>query len=309
MSNGVTVVGSYAVGLTMRARRFPVAGETVLADEFDHGPGGKGSNQAIQAARLGANVTLVAAVGDDQFGDAALALWREEGVDCSIVSREPGMPTGAGFILLDADGENRIMLYPGANAALDERRVAAHADRIAGSAVVLAQLEISPRAAAAAMRVGRAGGALTILNPAPALPLDDTLLADVDLLVPNETEARILLGVAPLAAAAEEELCRALLARGAASVVMTLGARGALIADEHGIAHAQAPPTEVIDTTGAGDAFTGTLAAALAEGCPRDAAVRRAVHAGSLACTRLGVVPSLPTRDRLELELSKAVAS
>jgi ribokinase len=306
MIDVVTVVGSYAVGLTMRAPRIPVAGETLLADEFDQGPGGKGSNQAIQVARMGVPARLVAAVGSDDFGDAALALWASEGVDATLVRREADVATGAGFILLDAAGENRIMLYQGANGLLDAGRIAALADGIAGSAVVLAQLEIAVGAAAAAMRAGRACGATTILNPATALP--DPLLADVDLLVPNETEARILLGLAPEAPADEAELCAALLDRGPRAVVMTLGARGALIADAGGVTHVDAVAADVVDTTGAGDAFCGTLAAALAQGRTREDAVRRAVCAGALACNRLGVVPSLPPLDRLERELSKAVA-
>jgi ribokinase len=308
MNDVVTVIGSYAVGLTMRAPRIPVAGETLLADEFDQGPGGKGSNQAIQAARMGVPARLVAAVGRDGFGDAALALWASEGVDATLVRREADVATGAGFILLDAAGENRIMLYPGANALLDARRIGALADDIAGSAVVLAQLETAVAAAAAAMRAGRACGATTILNPAPAITLPDGLLADVDLLVPNETEARILLGLAPEAPADEAGLCAALLDRGAGAVVMTLGARGALMADAGGVTHVDAVAADVVDTTGAGDAFCGTLAAGLAQGRTREDAVRRAVCAGALACNRLGVVPSLPLIDRLERELSKAVA-
>lgn len=296
----VTVVGSYAVGLTMRSARIPVAGETLLADEFDRGPGGKGSNQAIQIARLGLDAQLLAVVGDDGFGDDALALWRAEGVGVAGVAREPGAATGVGFILLDAAGENRILLYPGANALLSERRVEVLSARIAGSGVVLAQLEIPAAGAAAAMRAGRVYGAITVLNPAPATALADGVLRDVDVLVPNETEARLLLGLAPGDHADERELCRALRARGAGTVVMTLGARGALIAGDGEPTHVPALTVGVVDTTGAGDAFTGTLAAALATGHAVEPAVRRAVVAGGLACTRLGVLPALPSLAELD---------
>jgi ribokinase len=292
------VVGSYVTGFTMRTRRLPVGGETVLADEFDHGPGGKGSNQAIQIARAGARARLLTAVGDDGFGRDALELWASEGVDAAPVLRGGPHPTGAAMILLEADGENRIIVYPGANERLD--RAAVEAVDIEDASVMLTQLEIPGEAAGAALRVGRAAGLTTILNPAPVRPLPDEVLADADIVTPNESEARVLTGRAPGAAVDELELCAELRARGVGTVVMTLGARGALIAADGEPVWVAAPTVDVVDTTGAGDAFAGTLAATLADGGTLRAGVERAVVAGALACTKLGVVPSLATAAEIE---------
>lgn len=302
----VLVVGSYAVGFTFRSERVPIGGETLLAGEFDHGPGGKGSNQAIQAARAGARTQLLAAIGDDPFGRAALDLWAGEGIDTDAVLRRDDDATGAGAILLDDAGENR--LYPGANRSLDAAAVEAARDRFATAAVVLTQLEIPLEAAAAALRAGRAQGATTILNPAPACPVPDALLADADVVVPNETEARILAGLDPAAEADERDLCRMLRARGARTVVMTLGVRGALVVADGEPAIVPAPTVDVVDTTGAGDAFNGTLAAALAAGHDLHEAVERAVVAGALACTRLGVVPALAHHDLIEAERTQGAS-
>lgn len=292
-TGAVVVVGSYVTGFTMRAQRLPVGGETVLADAFDHGPGGKGSNQAIQVSRAGGRARLLSAVGDDAFGRDALALWATEGVDAGAVLRGGAHPTGAAMILLEASGENRIIVFAGANERLD--RAAVEAVDLADATVMLTQLEIPGEAAGAAMRVGRVAGLTTILNPAPVRSLPDAVLADTDVLTPNESEARVLTGHDPAADVDELELCAQLRARGVGTVVMTLGARGALIAGDGEPAQVPAPRVEVVDTTGAGDAFAGTLAATLASGGSVRDGVERAVVAGALACTKLGVVPSLAT--------------
>jgi ribokinase len=294
----VTVVGSYVTGFTMRTRRLPVGGETVLGDEFDHGPGGKGSNQAIQIARAGGRARLLTAVGDDGFGRDALDLWTAEGVDATAVLRGGERPTGAAMILLETDGENRIIVFPGANDRLDAAAV--EAVDLADASVMLTQLEIPGEAAGAAMRVGRAAGLTTILNPAPVRPLPDAVLADVDIVTPNESEARVLTGRDPGAAVDELELCAELRARGVGTVVMTLGARGALISGDGEPVLVPAPSVDVVDTTGAGDAFAGTLAATLAGGGALSDGVQRAVVAGALACTKLGVVPSLATTAQID---------
>ena len=292
------VVGSYVTGFTMRAHRLPVGGETVLAEEFDHGPGGKGSNQAIQIARAGARARLLTAVGDDAFGRDALALWEAEGVDAGPVLRGGPRPTGAAMILLEASGENRIIVFPGANDRLDAAAV--EAVDLQDASVLLTQLEIPGEPAGAAMRVGRAAGLTTILNPAPVRPLPDAVLADTDILTPNETEARVLTGRDPGTPVDELDLCAELRARGVGTVVMTLGARGALIAGAGEPETVAAPTVEVVDTTGAGDAFAGTLAATLAGGGSLREGVERAVVAGALACTKLGVVPSLATGAQID---------
>ncbi len=306
-SGAVAVVGSFAVGLSLRADRWPVSGETVLAGGFDQGPGGKGSNQAVQVARLGQPVEFVGAIGADGLGRIALDLFDAEGVGTSCLRHTTQRNTGVGFIVIDASGDNRIVLDPGANALLDEGDVERAGPVIDGAAVVLTQLEIPVEAAAAALRAGRAAGARTILNPAPARPLPPDMLAAVDLLTPNHTEARVLVGLAPDDPRPDPEVCAELLARGARTVVMTRGERGALIASGRGRpTEVPSRPVEVTDSTGAGDAFNGTLAAAVAGGMALEEAVERAVVAGALACRRLGVIPSLPRRDELEAALAEA---
>lgn len=304
MLPSVIVVGSYAVGLTMRTGRFPVPGETTLGSGFDEGPGGKGSNQAIGVARLGAPARLVACLGQDRFADAALALYRAERVDARHVRAIKGTTTGVGFIVVDARGENLIVLDPGANALLDVAAVERVESEISTGDVVLTQLEIAEEPARAAMMAGRRRGARTILNPAPARRLAAASLASVDVLTPNETELRILLGREPDDPTDDAELARELLRQGVGVVVVTRGAAGALVVEPSGTRDVAAPRVAVVESTGAGDAFNAALAASLVGGITLTAAVERAVVAGALACTRRGVVASLPTRDELDRMLS-----
>jgi len=297
----ITVVGSFAVGLTLRAARFPVAGETIIGSDFDMGPGGKGSNQAVGAARLGAESHLVAVIGDDLFGDLAAALYQREGVGTAHLRRTRERHTGVGFITLNAAGENHIVLDMGANHLLTPAAVDAAESLIARSQAVLTVLEISADTAAHAMAVARRHGVISILNPAPAQPLTDDLLAAVDVLTPNESELRVLSGLAPDDATPTLELAHRLQQRGVRQLVVTRGGRGALVVTADGATHhVPGVAVPVVDTTGAGDAFTSALAVALAEGRPLLEAVRFAVVAGALAVTRLGVVPALPTRAEVE---------
>ncbi len=297
----ITVVGSFAVGLTLRAPRFPVAGETLLGSDFDMGPGGKGSNQAVGAARLGAETHLVGVIGTDLFGDVAVRLYADEGVGTAHVRRTSERNTGVGFITLNAAGHNHIVLDMGANHLLAPADVDAAEDLIASSGAVLSVLEIAPETARRAMTLARQHGVLAILNPAPAQPLDEALLAAVDVLTPNESELRVLCGLPPDDPTDTLVLAQRLQARGARHLVVTMGERGALLITAEGEAHhVPAQPVQVVDTTGAGDAFTSALAVALAEGQPLITAVRFATFAGALAVTRLGVVPALPTRQAVE---------
>jgi ribokinase len=296
----VTVVGSYAVGLTIFVERAPVGGETVIGAGYEEGPGGKGSNQAIQAARLGADVALVAVVGADRFAQEARAMWEAEGVDTTYIATHESLATGVGFIVVEASGENRIVLDAGANERLGAASVDAAVDRIARSRVVLAQLEVPTEAAIAAMAAARAAGAISILNPAPARPLPDHGLAMIDVLTPNETELRVLAGRRTNDGAGDPiDDARMLVRRGVGAVVLTRGAEGALIIQADGELALPALPVDVIDTTGAGDAFNGALAVGLTMGMTLTDAVRIAIVAGALACTRRGVVPALPTAAEL----------
>lgn len=297
----ITVVGSFAVGMTIRAPHFPVQGETLLGSDFDMGPGGKGSNQAVGAARLGAESHFVSMIGEDLFGEMAIKLYEQEGVHTSHLRRTTARNTGVGFITLNAAGDNHIVLDMGANELLTPADVDAAESLIAQSDVVLAVLEIPPIAAARALELAQRHGATAILNPAPARALDPALLANVDVLTPNESELRILLGLAPDDPTDTLELAGRLRQFGVRNIVVTRGGSGALIIHSNG-ATEQIPgvPVDVVDTTGAGDAFTCALAVALAEGKSLADAVRFASYAGALACTKLGVIPALAYRREIE---------
>ena len=295
----ITVVGSYATGLTMRVERLPSPGETLLATGYRVDYGGKGSNQAVGCARLGARVSFVARIGKDAFGDMALRLYRDEGIDVAHVVHSEGTPTGVGFILVDASGNNCITIDPGANELLTAADVSQAEGSSESAAVVLTQLEIPVAAAEAAMARGRARGAVTILNPAPVRPLPGSVLQLVDILTPNQSEARVLAGQSPDEAIDPEVVARELIRRGVKQVVMTLGEKGALIVTASSSRHVPALRMAAVDTTGAGDAFNAGLAVALAGGTDLESAVQFAVVTGGLAVTKEGVIPSLPDREEV----------
>lgn len=302
----VTVVGSFAVGLTLRAERFPVKGETLLGRDFDMGPGGKGSNQAVQAARLGANVEFVGRLGADNFGLVGKTLYAEEKVGTTYLLESSDRNTGVGFIVLDSAGDNFIVLDPGANALFSTADVDRARERIETSNVLITQLEIPLETAGHALKLAREANVISILNPAPARHVPREILENADLVTPNETELRIMLGHAPDADVDSMELCQELLGTGVQRVILTRGARGAVIVTPDSYHNMSAFPVNVVDSTGAGDAFNGTLATYLARGVPLEPAVRYAVAAGALACTRLGVIPSLPHTEELEQLLQGA---
>lgn len=308
------MVGSYAVGMTVRTDRAPLPGETVEGFDFGRLHGGKGSNQAVACARLGAEVFFVARVGSDADGDAALDLYRDEGVDISFVTRDPELPTGVGIIIVDGDGENQIVVDFGANRALSPEYVRGLIDaggdpdsRLASASVWLTQLEIEPATAAAAMGAGKRAGAVTIMNPAPYRALPDSVWSDIDIITPNQTETRALLGLPPVDSEEEEpeRLAAMLVERGVGAVVLTLGARGAYVHGAGHVGHIPAPEVTVVDTTGAGDAFAAALGTAVAEGRELPEAVRFAVVASALAVGTYGVVPSLPRREEVDALYNK----
>jgi ribokinase len=261
--------------------------------------GGKGSNQAVGCARLGARVSFVARIGDDSFGQMALALYREEGIDVSHVQITTGVPTGVGFIVVDAGGHNCIVLDPGANDHLTEVDVADSAPAFDGASVVLTQLEIPVAAAAEAMVRGRQAGAITILNPAPVRPLPASILELADILTPNESEAGILAGYDPGCQFEPEQVAHELIAKGVKQVVMTLGEEGVVIVSAHKTTRVGAIAVSAVDTVGAGDAFNAGLAVALGWGAPLEPAVRFATVTGGLSVTKEGVIPALPRREEV----------
>lgn len=305
----IAVVGSYGVALTFALERMPEPGETVIGWSFSAEPGGKGSNQAIGAARLGASVSLCTAIGDDSFAQDAQALWLREGVDAGHVVTVSGTATMVGGVLVDSTGENLIAIVPGALAQLTPAHVAAFEEQIADADICLVQLEIPLDAALEALRIARRAGTTTILDPAPAPAagtVPDDLYELADFLTPNVSEAAALAGSGD---ADPEELAERLRARGAERVVVTLGAGGALLATGSGTELVPAHPAPaVVDSTGAGDAFDAALAVALAEGRTDREAVRWGCVAGACMVAVPGVVPGLPARDAVTRELARSTA-
>ncbi|MBC3992068.1 ribokinase [Streptomyces sp. AC563] len=290
----LVVVGSANADLVIGVRRRPAAGETVLGSDLATYPGGKGGNQAVAAARLGARTALLARVGDDAHGRLLLDTQRAAGVDTRPV-RVGGAPTGVALITVDPSGDNSIVVSPGANARLTPADIEAAAPLLAAARVVSLQLEIPLETVAAAVRaVGP--DTRVVLNPSPPAPLPPDVLAACDPLVVNEHEARSLLDSDPAGAGDHPAAwAAALLGRGSRSVVITLGPAGALAVDRRGQTRVPGVPVEAVDTTGAGDAFTGALAWRLGTGDDLATAVRYAVRVGAAAVTRPGAQQSYPT--------------
>ena len=293
----LVVIGSYNRDLALTVARFPHAGETIRADGTLSSHGGKGSNQAVQAVRLGASVILLAGIGNDSSGTEALAFWNREGIETAAIARFP-LATGTAAILVDRDGENMIVVAPGANDALSAADVERIALEIARADAVLAQLETPQHATIAAFRIARGHGIRTILNAAPMQdPLDPELLALVDILAVNEGEAAMLMGGDRRDV---EVIATTLLERVGEAVLISLGSAGALLA-RHGQPTAQIGPpvVRVVDTTGAGDALIGAFAAHVVATNDLRAALRWGVAAGSAACTAAGATSSFGTASEI----------
>jgi len=292
----ITVVGSFAVGMTIRTTHMPVFGETLIGSDFNMGPGGKGSNQAVGTARLGAESYLAGIIGDDKLSEIATDLYHREAVNTRYLEKTAVSPTGVGLIILNQEGENGIILDMGANNLMNESWVDNIEEQIARSTVVMSVLEIPTAAAIRAMALGKKHLVRTILNPAPASRLADSVLKYIDYLTPNETELRILMGLAPDDPTPTIELARQLRERGVGALTVTRGEEGALVLTDDGLIEVPGVSVDVVDTTGAGDAFNSGLAVALADGKDLIEAVEYANCAGAIACTKLGVIPSLGTR-------------
>lgn len=291
----ICVVGSSIMDLVTYAARLPALGETLPGTAFATAFGGKGANQAVMAAQLGAVVSMVSKLGSDTFGDDYLARLRSFDIDAEHVQRSASTATGVAAIGVDASGANAIIVVPGANDELSAADVASAASVITDADVVVCQWEIPLDAVASALRIARNAGVLTVFNPAPVRgALDDALCALVDVLCPNESEAEALTGHAIATVDDAEAAARSLSARGARTVVITLGERGALVVDAEGARVHTAPVVRAIDTTGAGDAFVAAMATMLAAGHAIDDAVRKAVEIASESVQHRGTQASYP---------------
>lgn len=299
----ITVFGSINLDISTRVDRLPGKGETVLGDGYRLAPGGKGANQALAAMRAGARVRLVGAVGRDAFAEPALELLREAGMDLGAVRRSVQAPTGLALIAVDARGENQIVVAPGANAEVSaDDLTEAMLER---SSLLVAQMELRPSEVVQAIAKARAAGVRVVLNLAPAAQISESALDAVHLLVLNEIEARTLGRGFALSGANARQLAGAIAERRQGPVVLTAGAEGAYLAtSRYAIEQVAAPEANVVDTTGAGDALVGVLAAAVDVGAPLLDAVRRGVVAGALACAKLGAQTALPTAAEIEAALS-----
>jgi ribokinase len=303
----ICVVGSVNIDLTFRTSRLPRPGETVAGQTLHIGFGGKGANQAVTAARLGGRVTMVGKVGRDFFGEQALANLRAEHIDTSHVGVDPERSSGVASIVVDDEARNCILVVPGANGSLSPDDVRQAGDCIRTAGALLCQLEVPVETTLEACRLARAAGVRTILNPAPAAPVPEELLQLSDLCVPNETEIEALTGQPVATLADAEAAARALLRRGPPTVIVTLGSRGVLVADAAAVEHIPAVAVEAVDSTGAGDAFIGSLAVFLGEGLPLPEALRRANAVAALSVTRLGTQTAFPMRGEAEVFLSRRV--
>ncbi|MBN2290778.1 MAG: ribokinase [Pirellulales bacterium] len=296
----IVVVGSVNTDMVVKGDKIPAPGETVTGGRFVMVPGGKGANQAVAAARLGADVTLVAKVGDDVFGEESIQGFAKEGIITDHILRDPQNATGVALILVDAGGENSISVAPGANFALTPDEVEAALAKIGPADIVLLQLEVPMETIQRAAELAHKAGAKVVLDPAPAAPLSSELLKSVDYLTPNETEAQLLTGLEVRDETTARAAADKLLVDGARQVIVTLGSAGSLLSDGTTTSMVTCPKVDARDTTAAGDAFNGGLACALARGESLEEAVRQASHVGALAVTKLGAQPSLPTAEELE---------
>lgn len=311
MTARVAVVGSLNMDLIVRAPRLPRLGETIIGNDYHTAAGGKGANQAVAAARLGAQVAMVGRVGHDTFGHSLLDAMAAAGVDCTHVLKDDVASTGVALITVDAAGRNTIVVALGANGQLSVADVDAAESLLASADVLLLQLESPMETVIRAAQAAHAQGVTVVLNPAPACPLPDELLAAVDVLAPNESETAFLTG-GPVGDQDEAKAAaHRLLELGVDAVILTLGEKGALLVQrevEVSIPSTSLIPAfevEPVDTTAAGDAFMAGLAVALAEGKPLVEAVRWGNAAGALATTKVGAQPSLPYRAAVEMLLAE----
>ncbi|MGM8212293.1 ribokinase [Virgibacillus sp. W0430] len=303
----ILVIGSFMMDLIVRTNRFPNVGETIIGDSFNRFPGGKGANQAVAAARLGAQVTMAGKLGDDEFGNEFEQTLQKHGINIDYVVRDTKYATGIGSISLDASGDNKIVVVPGANMKYsidDLKKLELIIDDID---MMILQLEMDLQVIEAAVMLAKDKNIPVILNPAPATELSPNILKHVTYLTPNETEAELLTGIPIHNLKDAEKAGKKLLELGVNHVIITLGEKGAAVVSASGVLHIPGFPAQVVDTVAAGDTFNGALAVQLACGESIDASVKFANAAGALAVTKEGAIPSIPSLTDVHQLMKKPV--
>ena len=299
-SSKIVVIGSSNTDMIIQLNKIPVPGETVLGGNFSTAPGGKGANQAVAAARAGADVTFIASVGDDSLGIQAIEGFRRDGINVEYIKKVENVASGVALIFVGNDGENSIGVASGANASLSPENIIELKHIISRADAVLMQLETPLETITAAAKLAHEAGVKVILNPAPAQPLSDDLLKMVSILTPNETEAELLTGIKVENETGANKAAETLLAKGIEAVLITLGARGVFLAAGEKRKMIPGFKVKAVDTTAAGDVFNGALTVALAENKSFDKAIRFANAAAALSVTKLGAQPSAHSRQEID---------
>lgn len=301
MKHKITVMGSFVVDLMSRAPHLPQPGETVKGSLFRMGPGGKGFNQGVAAHKSGGNVSMATKLGRDSFAEVALGAMRELGMDTQYILFSDTAETGTALIMVDENSsQNKIMVVPGACETITDAELDALAEQIKDSAILLTQLETNVSAVEKAVDIAHENGVMVILNPAPVQPISDELLQKIDIITPNEVEAEILTGVHVIDQKSAEQAAQWFFNKGVKQVLITLGKHGVFVADGSEQRILPVPEVKVLDTTGAGDAFNGGFATALAEGKSIWEAAQFANALASLAVQKLGTTPAMPNRAEIE---------
>jgi ribokinase len=295
----ITIVGAYNVGLFLKGQRLPALGESVTAEQFIEGAGGKGSNQAVTAAMFGSDVRFVARVGDDSYGRYALGLYKRVGISSELVTIDRSIHSGISIILIDKMGRNMISVALGANLKLSPDDIDKALPVIEKSALVGFQFENSLDTVFYGLRKAHEKRVMIFLDPAPAQKIPDEVYQFIDIIKPNETEARIITGIKVDGVETAEMAGRWLIERGVRTAIITLGELGAVLVDKTGARHFAAPKVNAVDSTGAGDIFSGALLSALADGNMLPEALEYATVAAALSTTRLGVIESIPSREEV----------
>lgn len=304
--SSIVILGIFVADTAYRAERIPRLGETILGESFNLSPGGKGSNQAVAAAKAGANAHMITRLGKDTFADMALDIWQKAGVTPAITQHDNSY-TGAACIFVEAEsGNNAIIVTPGVAGQIDNSDIDRNAELIADADIFITQLEQPLGAAMHGLELARKNGVRTLLNPAPAAKLPDGMLALCDYVTPNETEAEGLTGVKVTSVESAIKAAKVLRAAGAGAAIITLGENGALYHDADTTIHVPVMPSgKVIETTGAGDSFNGSFAAAIAEGMTAVEAVKFGCAAAGISVTRAGAADSMPSRAEIDARLAQ----